>query len=812
MKFADIILPLPIRDTYTYSVPDEFLSDIQIGHRVEVQFGSRKKYAGIVARLHEDAPDYQQVKPILTLLDDRPIISELQLNLWRIISAYYVATLGEVMNAALPAGIKLNSETIYIGHDELNHSLDQLDGDEYTLAAAILYQSEIKHRDVEILLNKKRVYPVIKALLNKGLIEIKEVLKSIYKPKKEKIVVPLFENTNESLGPILEQVKNARKQGEIILFMMQKLYAREVIRVKDIEERFPPSAAALKGLLNKGLISFEYREISRHGDDSEVDFANIVLSPEQERAFNEIKTNLVEKNTVLLHGITGSGKTLIYLKLIEEALESGGQVLLLVPEISLTTQLVGRFASHFANEVSVYHSSVGSNQKIDLWHDISKGKPLVIAARSGVFLPFTNLSLIIMDEEHDPSFKQNEPTPRYHARETAMFLAAQHGAKVILGSATPSFETYYNAQNGKFGLVTLDHRYGEGRLPAVNLVNRNHLEHNDGKGSHFSKLVISEMLTCLKQGRQSIVFINRRGYSKMLVCPLCEWTMRCRNCDVSMTWHKYQNRFLCHYCGWGSEPLPACPDCGNVDLEHKGLGTQQIEEELRLLFPEANIDRLDFDSVRSRTSLSELLQKMELGRIDILIGTQMVSKGLDFDGVGLVCVVSADQLARFPDFRAHERAFQLMVQVSGRSGRKDGDGSVYIQYGNIRKGLLEYVVDADYKGFYTQELAERKQFVYPPFCRLIRVTGGHKDPALALGAMEYMAEKLRKQWGRRIIGPAQALIPRINNNYLFEILIKIERRNEIILKVKKELYDTIFILNTSDKYRSVRLTVDVDPM
>lgn len=295
MKFADIILPLPIRDTYTYSVPDEFLSDIQIGHRVEVQFGSRKKYAGIVARLHEDAPDYQLVKPILTLLDDRPIISELQLNLWQIISAYYVATLGEVMNAALPAGIKLNSETIYIGHDELNHSLDQLDGDEYTLAAAILYQSEIKHRDVEILLNKKRVYPVIKALLNKGLIEIKEVLKSIYKPKKEKIVVPLFENTNESLGPILEQVKNARKQGEIILFMMQKLYAREVIRVKDIEERFPPSAAALKGLLNKGLISFEYREISRHGDDSEVDFANIVLSPEQERAFNEIKTNLVEK-------------------------------------------------------------------------------------------------------------------------------------------------------------------------------------------------------------------------------------------------------------------------------------------------------------------------------------------------------------------------------------------------------------------------------------------------------------------------------------------------------------------------------------
>lgn len=812
MEFADIILPLPIRDTYTYSVPEEFLSDIQIGHRVEVQFGSRKKYAGIVARLHNEAPGYQNIKPILALLDDRPIISELQLKLWRIISDYYVATLGEVMNAALPAGIKLNSETIYIGHDELNHQLEQLDGDEHTLAAAILYQSEIKHQDVEVLLGKKRVYPIIKSLLNKGLIEIKEVLKSIYKPKKERIIVPLFENTNESLGPVLEQVKKARKQGEIILFMMQKLYAGDVIRVKDVEERFPSSAAALKGLVNKGLISIEYREISRHGDDSDVDFANIVLSPEQEKALHDVKANLEEKNTVLLHGITGSGKTLIYLKLIEEALAGGGQVLFLVPEISLTTQLVGRFARHFAKEVSVYHSSVGSNHKIDLWHDISKGKPLVIAARSGVFLPFTNLSLIIMDEEHDPSFKQNEPVPRYHARETAMFLAAQHGTKVVLGSATPSFETYHNAQSGKFGLVTMSHRYGDGRLPRVNLVNRNHLEHNDGKGSHFSKLVISEMLTGLKQGRQSIVFINRRGYSTMLVCPLCEWTMRCRNCDVSMTWHKYQNRFLCHYCGWGAEAFPACPDCGNVDLEHKGLGTQQIEEELRLLFPEANIERLDFDAVRSRTSLSELLQKMELGRIDILIGTQMVSKGLDFDGVGLVCVVSADQLARFPDFRAHERAFQLMVQVSGRSGRKDGDGSVYIQYGNIRKGLLDYVADADYHGFYTHELVERKQFVYPPFCRLIRITGGHKDASLAMGAMEYMAEKLRKKWARRIIGPAQALIPRINNNYLFEILIKIERRNETIHNLKKDIHEAMFALNTSDKYRRVRVTIDVDPM
>ena len=811
MIFADIILPLPIKDTYTYSVPGELVDSIKIGHRVEVQFGSKKRYTGIVADIHTRNPDYQKIKPILSLLDDGPIITQKQLDLWRTVSEYYVAPLGMVMNAALPAGIKLNSESIYIGHEDLIQLLDQLDGDEHTLASAILYQSEMTQSAIEVLLGKSKSFAVVKSMLNKGLIELKEVLKTIYKPRYERYVKPLFDTSNESLSPVLSHVKNAPKQSEIILFLVQKMFTSDLIRVKDIESQFPNSSAALNTLAKKGVIAIERKEVSRHGDDSEADFTNIKLSPGQAKAFEEINRSFEKYNTVLLHGITGSGKTLIYLKLIEATLAAGKQVLFMVPEISLTTQLVSRFATYFADSVSVYHSSVGSNHKIDLWMDISKGKPLVIAARSGVFLPFTDLGLVIMDEEQDSSFKQNDPSPKYHARETALFLAAQYGAKVVLGSATPSFESYYNATNGKYGLVKMLERYGASRLPTINLINRNLIENND-KGSHFSKIVVNEMLSRLNQGQQSIVFINRRGYSTMLVCPLCEWAMTCKNCDVSMTYHKYQNKYLCHYCGWVKEAEPACPECGNVDLSQKGLGTQKIEEELSILFPEANIERLDVDAVRSRNNLMTLLQKMENNQIDILIGTQMVSKGLDFKGVGLVCVVSADQLARFPDFRAHERAFQLMVQVSGRSGRADQEGTVFIQYGNIRKTLLQYVVDADFEGFYTHEVKERKQFVYPPYCRLIRLVIGHKAHDVAQHAVNLLAEKLRSKWGRRIIGPAPAMIPRINNKYLHEILLKIERNSKIIRDVKADLNAGINELNAMEMFKSVSVSIDVDPM
>ena len=811
MVFAEIILPLPIKDTFTFSVPPEIRDLIKVGHRVEVQFGSKKKYAGIVDSIHSDIPDNHKVKPILRLLDDLPIIGQPQLKLWKTVADYYVSTLGEVMNAALPAGIKLNSETIYIGHEQLHEMMEELEGDEKTLAAAILYQKEIKHQSIESILDKKNVYPVIKSLLAKGMIELKEVLRSTYKAKTERVIVPLFDKTNESLTPVLDAVKRSEKQAQIIMYCVQCLHNGQKITTKTIEEKLPGSNAPILALKKKGLIRIEDRVISRFENDEMSGFESITLSEEQEAARSKINEIFLQKNIVLLHGITGSGKTLIYLKMIEDAIASGGQVLFLVPEIALTTQLVQRIAHYFKNEVSVYHSSVGSNHKIDLWHDIKDGKPLVIGARSSVFLPFKDLRLIIMDEEHDYSYKQNEPTPKYHARETAIFLAQISNAKILLGSATPSFESYHNALQHKYGLVSITNRYGKAVLPHVHLVNRNLIEHSKNKGSHFSPLLVREMLEQLGNKKQSIVFINRRGYSSMLVCPMCEWTKRCKNCDVSMTYHKYNNKFLCHYCGWNKEADPACPDCGNVDLTHRGLGTQQIEEELEVLFPEAIIARMDFDTVRGKTAMADMMHRMETGKIDILIGTQMVSKGLDFEHIGLVCIVSADQLARFPDFRAHERAFQLMVQVSGRSGRSADQGKVFIQYGSVKQSLLDDVTNADYKGFFTKEMEERQQFAYPPFCRLIRVVVSHRDPKKGLHAMDSFADQLRSRWGGRVTGPAPGLIPRINNQYLYELMIKMERKNDTIHAIKTDLLSLSLITRAHKDFKGVGITIDVDP-
>ena len=811
MVFAEIVLPLPIKDTFTFSVPDEFIDKIEVGHRVEVQFGPRKKYAGIVFSLHKNAPDNYKTKPIVRMLDEAPIIRPKQLELWVKVADYYASTLGEVMNAALPAGIKLNSETTYLGHEDLNNFIHELTGDEQLLASAVLYQKEIKHKDLENILSKKNIYPVISSLLAKGFIELKEELKYTYKAKTERIIIPNFDKSNESLSSVLEQVKKAAKQAQVVMYCIQHLHSGEKIRAKALETAFPGSNAAINSLRKKGIITVENQVISRYDAYNDLDLKDIELSAIQSRAKAEIENHLKEKDITLLHGITGSGKTLIYLKLMEEAMSKGHQVLFLVPEIALTTQLVQRMAAYFGNEVSVYHSSIGSNHKIDLWHEIKNGKPLVIGARSSVFLPFKDLKLIIIDEEHDYSYKQNEPTPKYHARETAMFLAQLHQAKVILGSATPSFESYYNALHGKYGLVNLLERYGNAVLPHVELINRNTIEHSKNKGSHFSPVLVNEMLDQLKRGKQSIVFINRRGYSSMLVCTMCEWTKRCKNCDVAMTYHKYNNSFLCHYCGWHKEADPACPECGNVDLSHKGLGTQQIEEELVVLFPEATIARMDFDTVRGKAAMSDMIHRLETGKIDILIGTQMVSKGLDFENIGLVAIVSADQLARFPDFRSHERAFQLMVQVSGRSGRSEEQGKVFIQYGSIRQSLLEDVTKADYVGFYTKELAERKGFIYPPFCRLIKVVIGHRDPQKAAAAMEQFAATMKQHWGSRVVGPAPGLIPRINNQYLFELMLKVERKNEILSKIKSDVRDLALLIKSQSDYKGISCVVDVDP-
>lgn len=809
--FAEIIVPLPIRDTYTFSVPPH-LAHIQPGHRVEVQFGRKKRYTGIVHHLHQKNDRNLQVKPILDILDAEPLISKLQLDFWGQLTEYYLCTLGEVMNVALPAGIKLSSETNFIFNESFADRLDELTGDAALLAEALSHQKELSYYTVQDLLGKKSIQPIIQALLHLGVMLLKEELKQTYKPKTQKFIVPLFVADNEGLEQVFEKVKNAPKQTEVVLALLQWIKSDTAVSTAMLNEKIPDSAAALKSMEKKGLLSLEERQVSRADSLEGWNAAKMQLSPVQEIAVAQIKGGFEEQGIVLLHGVTGSGKTLVYIRLIEEALAAGGQVLYMVPEIALTTQLMQRIQNYFGDSAGVYHSGVGSDYKVDLWDSVRKGKSLVISARSGIFLPFKNLRLIIIDEEHEYSYKQNDPAPRYHIREASIMLSRLYGAKILFGSATPSMESYFNALRGRYALVQLTERYGDAALPKVRLIDRRLAENSKPKGSHFSPALLHEMMTTLMNRKQVIIFQNRRGFSPVLTCKLCGWTKQCINCDVSMPYHKYNHSFMCHYCGWSDPADPACPACGNVDLEHIGFGTEKIEEELRILFPEAEIARMDLDTVRGKRALADMIFRLETGQIDILVGTQLVSKGLDFENVELVGIISADQLTRYPDFRTGERAFQMMVQVSGRSGRTSNQGKVYIQYEKIPARMLEQVKQADYASFYNETLEERYKFKYPPYCRLIGVTIRHRHPDIARNGAEFLAAQLRDKWGSRIIGPAPGLISRIRNYYIFEILIKMERRLAIITELKNDLQAARLRTLADPALKSLSISIDVDPL
>lgn len=809
-SFVDVIIPVSIRKTLTYSVPEELTQYIETGVRVEVELGKRKRYSGIVLRHHLDEPKEYKVKDILNILDTVPVINSFQLKLWQFIADYYLCTLGEVMNVGLPAGLKLSSETRIISNFENLPASEKFTNDQFLILSALNDTPDMTLQDIQSLVGKKSIIRIIQELLKLGLVTLQEELKNSYKPKTERVIIPLFSNTNFELDEIFSALKNAGKQIEIILFLLQHMKSSEAIQVSLLNQTIGPSDASLKSLEKKELIRIEERTVSRVSDNNFLNDANIELSEAQKTALDQIESCFETKQATLLHGVTGSGKTLIYMKLIEKTIHSGRQVLYLIPEIALTTQLVQRVKNYFGEVAEVYHSSKSLNHKVDLWHSVLNGKKLIIAARSGIFLPFEDLGLIIIDEEHDFSYKQNEPVPRYHAREASIFLASIHNARVLLGSATPSLESTYNAKKSKFGHVFLRERYGASVQPEVIPVKVDFNSKLDK--SHFSPLLIQELINTLADGRQAIIFQNRRGFSPALVCGLCGWTKTCKNCDVTMTYHKYNHSFMCHYCGWTNPTDSACPSCGNVDLNHKGFGTEKIEEELTVLFPEARIARMDLDTAKGSNALTRIIYELEFGLIDILIGTQMISKGLDFENIGLVGVVSADQLTRFPDFRSHEKAFDLMVQVGGRSGRSKNKGKVLIQYDHINPALLEDVIRLDYFSFYEKELAERRKFNYPPLTRLIRIQSRHKDPRISETAMNILGQSMLKRWGERITGPAPALIPRIRNLYIYELLIKLERNQTIIAKIKSDLLSQIELLSEDEHFRSVRFSIDVDPM
>jgi len=814
MTYADIILPLALpKRSYTYSIPDALLQDVRPGVRVEVPFGKSKLYSGVVARVHAEKPDYR-VKNILAVLDEMPIVAPQQLQLWNWMADYYCCTLGEVMSAALPGHLKLTSETKVVQNPAFGDDFSELDNDEYLLAEALHIQHEITIDDARKILNKKTVFPVVQRLLLKGVLSLREDLQEKYRPKKVLAVrlAEPYRSDQELLRPVLDELEKTERQLEALLAFLHLSRSRPWVRRQEVLDKAGVSEYTLKALVKKEILELYEREISRIAgfEDELVEAAD--MSAQQRRALSEINTAFKQKNTVLLHGVTGSGKTRVYLELMREVMVQGGQVLYLLPEIALTTQIINRLQRVFGADVAVFHSKINYNERVEVWRAAATGKPVILSARSGLFLPFRDLKLVIVDEEHDPSFKQYDPAPRYNARDTAIFLAGLYGAKVLLGTATPAVESYFNAKKGKYGLVEMPERFGGLELPEIRHIDLRAQHKTRQMQSIFSPALLEGLQQALDRGEQAILFQNRRGYSPILECQTCGWTAQCRHCDVSLTFHKHTNRLRCHYCGYQEQVPAVCPACESGKVTLLGFGTEKIEDELKLFLPKARIGRLDLDTAGTKNNLIAILNDFEEKRIDILVGTQMVTKGLDFDNVGIVGVLGADQLVRFPDFRAGERAYQLLTQVAGRAGRKHKQGLVLVQAWNPAHPVLQEVQRGDFPGFLQRELNERREFGYPPFNRLIHIRLQHKDDKVAYLAADTFAKLLRQAMGKRVLGPVQPSVPRVRSYYLQEIMLKLEKDARLIAAAKDLIRKATETVTAKPGWGQLRVAVDVDPV
>jgi primosomal protein N' (replication factor Y) (superfamily II helicase) len=807
--WALIILPLALPVIYTYAVPAGLLHKALPGCRVEVLFGKNKKYAGILKLISGQKPAYA-TKPILNVLDDAPLLYPQQLIFWEWISNYYMCTEGEVMAAALPANFKLSSETILIYNEEIGEDFSNLGDDEFLVAEALLLKKQLGLTEVQQILDASHVYPVIKKLIEKNVCFAWEELSEKYKVKKENFVLlhPQY-HSEDALGKALNEWKGAPKQMELLLAFLHLQKTEGDVTQQALLKKSGATAAQLKGLADKNMLIIEKRSVDRIASLPKDVHINFELSIVQEEALAQVKSSFAQKNVSLLHGVTGSGKTLLYIKLIEEYFRQGKQVLYLLPEIALTAQLIRRLQVYFGGNITIYHSKFNNHERIELWNKIRTGEvKIVLGARSALLLPFRDLGLIIVDEEHDSSYKQQDPAPRYNARDAAIYYASLFGAKVLLGSATPSIESYYNAKLDKYGLVHLDERYGGIKLPAIEIVNTRQV-------AQKGKVMISPQLKegiqqALDADKQVILFQNRRGYNPYLICSACGYIPQCTHCDVSLTLHKYSNKLHCHYCGSTYPKLVTCPACGSNNWLEKNFGTEKIEEQLEEDFAKYKIARMDVDSVRGKTAHDNLIQLFEQRRIDILVGTQMVVKGLDFDHVSLVGILDADGLLSFADFRANERAFQLMEQVSGRAGRKHAQGKVMIQAMNVQHPILKLVQEHDYEKFYGYEIANRQEFFYPPFSRIVMLTLKHNDKKTVDAAAEKLAFLLRQDLKDFVVGPAAPMIGRIRNQYLAEIMLKLPKEPGMSLTYKKVIRNHINLMQTEKSFRSVYVIADVD--
>lgn len=812
-------MPLPVPGTFTYQIPGIYVSRCTPGSRVVVQFGKRKIYTGILALIHDQKPDNYTPKEFIDLVDDEPVVTGLQLNYFGWIASYYMCTIGEVINAALPSALKLSSDSYLSINPDIDFDEFELSDKEWTLINH-LKSGDIKLNDVGQLVDLKSPYHLVKRLKAQEVIQVFELIKDKYSLKKETRVRLADTFTEEvALGELFDRLQNKEKQTEVIL-----TYLRDIPVLQD----FTANAKGLlkKDLVNKvgrspvdtliknGVLSQWEKIISRFAIDNKHEFTPPQLSPAQQQAKDEVMNAFHSHNTVLLKGITGSGKTEIYISLILDILDTGGNVLYLLPEIALTTQIIKRLAAIFGSRFGVYHSRYSDNERAEVWQKVRKGEyKFVVGVRSAVFLPFDDLSLIIVDEEHETSFKQQEPAPRYHARDAAIYLASLFHGKTLLGTATPAVDTYHNALMGKFGLVTLEERFSQVSLPEIEIADLAKERKQKTIRGNFSSRLIQEIKATLSRNKQVILFQNRRGYAPYVSCDNCGYTPSCPHCDVSLTYHIHQNFLICHYCGFKSGMLTECSRCNSTDIRTMSFGTEKVEEELEILIPEARIKRMDLDSTRSKYSYQKIIDDFETGNIDVLIGTQMVSKGLDFDHVQLVGVFDADRMIHFPDFRSHERAFQLIHQVSGRAGRRKETGKVVIQSNDPSQPILALVKRHDYDAFYTSEILEREKFRYPPFCRLIKIIFKDMDKQKASDASRFYAGEIKRHLGEmRVMGPVEPMIGKIKNHYIYELTIKIEKQGIKLSALKELLLTSRNILNGNRFYKSVRVIFDVDPL
>lgn len=820
--FADVILPVPIPNMFTYRVPRSMEPLVGIGYRVIVQFGKKKILTGIIGRVHSKPPAVYEAKPILEFLDEFPVVNPLQIKFWGWMAEYYCCHLGEAMNAALPTGFKLSSESKI----QLNPSFDEvkagfpIDDRERVILDALVEKTELTYVECEKLLQVKSAYAIIKSLVAKEAILVFEQVKEKYSPKVESRVrlALSFVHEKSSLEELFIRLNKRPKQEEIVLKYLQQvpIYQQPELNEKGLDKKSfveaGLSASALSTLVKNGIFE-EFKVIVSRFEFLNSESEDIQLADFQELAFQNIKDNFEDKQTVLLHGITGSGKTEVYIRLIQEVLESGSQVLLLLPEIALTTQIVSRLQRVFGSKMGVYHSKFSDNERVEVWHGVLTGRySFVVGVRSSIFLPFDSLGMVIVDEEHEASYKQYDPAPRFHARDAAIMLAWLHQAKILLGSATPSFESFYNARTNKYGYAYLDQRFGEALLPDIILSDVLVDQKKNLLKLDFTRILREKIQEALNNQEQVLIFQNRRGYAPYMSCDECGWIPGCEHCDVSLTYHQFKEEMRCHYCGFKDKVPTACPACGSNKLVTVGQGTERIEENLSLLFPEARVARMDLDTTRSKYGYQRILEDFGAGNVDILVGTQMITKGLDFDNVTVVGIVDADRILYFPDFRAGERAFQQITQVAGRAGRRKAKGKVVIQTRRPDNPIFQKVIKGDYKNFYLEEMSERQRFFYPPFVKVIKLTVKHKEAYLAEKAARHLTNLINTIGVKKIVlGPEKGLVAKVKNQYLYDILIKVEKQGNAQALFKRELADKIEEVQAYKDLKATRIVVDVDP-